>query len=146
MPDDPFQLERFAAAQAGVWREVCMELRGGRKRSHWMWFVFPQLAVLGRSSTARHFGLSGLDEAKAYLSHPVLGARLRECCDTLLQLEGRSATAVFGDVDAMKLRSCLTLFIAAAPQEDVFRRCLERYFDGAADPLTAAALSPAGSP
>jgi uncharacterized protein (DUF1810 family) len=135
-PSDPFDLARFTQAQDGVWSAVQRELRAGRKQTHWMWFVFPQLAALGRSSTARHYGLSGLQDATAYLTHPVLGARLREACRLLLALDAGSATDIFGAVDAMKLRSCLTLFAAASPQEDVFTRCLQRYFGGAPDAST----------
>lgn len=141
MADDPFDLERFAAAQAPVWDEVLAEVRAGRKETHWMWFVFPQLAVLGRSSMARHYGLSGLDEARAYLAHPVLGPRLVECCRMLSQLSGSDPVAIFGEVDAMKLRSCVTLFAAAAPAEAAFRDVLLQYFGGTPDPLTTAALS-----
>jgi uncharacterized protein (DUF1810 family) len=135
-PSDPFDLARFTQAQDGVWPTVQRELQAGRKQTHWMWFVFPQLAALGRSSTARHYGLLGLEDAMAYLAHPVLGARLREGCQLLLALDGRSATEILGAVDAMKLRSCLTLFAAAAPEEKVFAQCLERYFSGEPDPLT----------
>lgn len=135
-PADPFQLARFTSAQDPVWDAVRQELRAGRKQTHWMWFVFPQLAVLGRSSMARHYGLSGLEEAKAYLAHPVLGARLREVCAIVLGLPTGEAVGIFGPVDAMKLRSCLTLFAAAAPEDELFARCLRRYFGGEADPLT----------
>lgn len=140
MPADPFDLQRFVTAQDPVWDEVCAELRDGRKRSHWMWFVFPQLATLGRSAMARHYGLSGLDEAKAYLAHPVLGERLRACCHLLMQVQGATAVEIFGETDAMKLRSCLTLFQAAAPQETLWGECLQRYFGGQADALTLNAL------
>jgi uncharacterized protein (DUF1810 family) len=137
MPSDPFDLERFVTAQAPVWDEVCAELRAGHKTTHWMWFVFPQLASLGRSTMARHYGLSGLEEARAYLLHPVLGERLRSCCAILLGLGSHDAQAIFGAIDAMKLRSCLTLF-ARASQESVFRDCLQAYYAGQADPLTEA--------
>jgi len=137
MAADPFDLQRFVSAQAPVWDDVMAELRAGRKTSHWMWFVFPQLASLGRSAMARHYGLSGLGDAKAYLAHPVLGERLRSCCNVLLGLGERDAEAIFGSVDAMKLRSCLTLF-ALASNEPVFRDCLQVYFGGAGDPLTEA--------
>lgn len=133
---DRFQLSRFITAQDPVWDAVRQELHAGRKQTHWMWFVFPQLAVLGRSSMARHFGLSGVEEAKAYLAHPVLGARLREVCTIVLRLQAGEAVDIFGPVDAMKLRSCLTLFAAAAPEDDLFTRCLQRYFGGEADPMT----------
>ena len=140
MADDPFDLQRFVTVQEPVCGDVLDELRAGRKQTHWMWFVFPQLAVLGRSSMARHYGLSGLEEAKAYLAHPVLGPRLVECCRLLLQLHGHDPVAVFGAVDAMKLRSCNTLFAEAAPAEAVFREGLAKYYGGNADPLTTAAL------
>lgn len=131
-----FDLERFVTAQAPVWPAVRAELQAGHKQTHWMWFVFPQLAVLGRSGMARHYGLSGLDEAKAYLTHPVLGPRLRECCGILLQLRGRTSVEIFGGVDAMKLRSCLTLFMLASPDAVVFRECLLKFYDDKPDPLT----------
>lgn len=136
---DPFDLERFVTAQAPVWDAVRAELRAGHKTTHWMWFVFPQLATLGRSAMARHYGLSGLDEARAYLAHPVLGERLRTCCAILLALPVHDATAIFGTVDAMKLRSCLTLFARATP-DPVFRDCLAAYFEGTGDALTEAQL------
>ena len=139
MAGDPFDLERFVTAQAPVWDDVCAELRAGRKTSHWMWFVFPQLATLGRSAMARHYELSGLDEARAYLAHAVLGERLRSCCAMLLGLPARDATAIFGPTDAMKLRSCLTLFAIASP-ETVFRECLQAYFGGP-DALTEARVA-----
>ncbi|WP_332816065.1 DUF1810 domain-containing protein [Ramlibacter sp.] len=141
MAGDPFDLQRFVAAQDPVWETVLAELRAGRKQTHWMWFVFPQLAGLGRSSMARHYGLSGLDEARAYRAHPVLGPRLREACALLLDApEGRQAGEILGGIDAVKLRSCLTLFARAAPGDEVFGRCLQRYFGGQADPLTIAEL------
>ena len=131
-----FDLERFVSAQAPVWPAVRAELQAGRKTSHWMWFVFPQLAVLGRSGMALRYGLSGLDEARAYLAHPVLGPRLRECCGVLLQLQGPTALDIFGGIDAMKLRSCLTLFMLASPDDALFREGLRKYYDGEPDPLT----------
>ncbi len=131
-----FDLERFVSAQAPVWPAVRAELQAGRKTTHWMWFVFPQLAVLGRSGMARHYGLSGLEEARAYLAHPVLGPRLRECCAILLQLQGPTAVEVFGGIDAMKLRSCLTLFMLASPDDAVFREDLRKFYEGEPDPLT----------
>lgn len=140
MASDPFDLERFVTAQDPVWDDVLAELRAGRKQTHWMWFVFPQLAVLGRSSMARHYGLSGLDEAKAYAAHPVLGPRLVECCRRLVDLQQHDAVPIFGHIDAMKLRSCLTLFAEAAPDEPVFRDSLRQYFGSTPDPLTVAAL------
>jgi uncharacterized protein (DUF1810 family) len=133
MAQDPFDLQRFVAAQDAVLDAVLAELRAGRKRSHWMWFVFPQLAALGFSPMAKRYGLRSLEEARAYLAHPVLGERLRRCCGLLLQLEGVSAADVFGHPDDLKLRSCLTLFQLAAPHEEVFRKCLERFYGGQAD-------------
>lgn len=140
MASDSFDLQRFVTAQDPVWDDVLAELRAGRKQTHWMWFVFPQLAVLGRSSMARHYGLSGLDEAKAYAAHPVLGPRLVECCRRLVDLQQHDAVPIFGHIDAMKLRSCLTLFAEAAPDEPVFRDSLRQYFGSTPDPLTVAAL------
>jgi uncharacterized protein (DUF1810 family) len=129
-------LERFLQAQDTVWADVVAELAAGRKTSHWMWFVFPQLQVLGRSATAKFYGLRGAAEASAYLAHPVLGPRLVQCCHLLLDGPSRSASGIFGDVDAMKLRSCLTLFDHVASEQDVFSRCLEAFFAGERDPLT----------
>jgi uncharacterized protein (DUF1810 family) len=139
---DPYRLERFVLAQdeGGLYGSVLDELRAGRKLGHWMWFVFPQVAGLGSSPTSRHFALSCLDEARAYLRHPVLGPRLVECAQALLQVEGRTAEQVLGVVDALKLRSSMTLFLRAAPAEAVFARVLERYFAGEADPATEARL------
>lgn len=138
-------LERFLDAQAGgVHERAARELRAGRKATHWMWFELPQLRGLGRSETARRYGLDGLDEARAYLAHPVLGARLRELVDLVVEAPSADPVAVFGAVDAMKLRSCLTLFQAAAPDEPRFGRALDRCFDGEADPLTLERLG-AGS-
>ena len=133
---DPFNLQRFVDAQTPVWDDVRAELEQAAKRTHWMWFVFPQLAALGRSSAAKFYGISGADEARAYLEHPLLGPRLFECCGVLLKLTGVSARQVFGDVDAMKLRSCLTLFEAVSSTTPIFKDCLDRYFGGKRDPLT----------
>ena len=136
-PND-FDLERFVDAQSGNLHErVVAELRSGRKRSHWMWFVFPQLAGLGHSATARRYGITCLDEARAYLAHPLLGARLRECAGTLEWLDARqSASDIFGFPDDLKLRSSLTLFAQAAESESIFERLLDKYFDGRGDELT----------
>ena len=131
-----FDLERFVTAQAPVWPAVRAELQAGRKTTHWMWSVFPQGAVLGRSGRAVRDGHTGLDEARAYLAHPVLGPRLRECCGVLLQLQGPTALDIFGGIDAMKLRSCLTLFMLASPDDALFREGLRKYYDGEPDPLT----------
>ena len=134
---DPYQLDRFVVAQdEGSYRAAVAELRAGRKTSHWMWFIFPQVAGLGRSAAAQHFAISSLDEAQAYLRHPVLGPRLRECVQLLAALDGKSAEQILGSVDALKLRSSLTLFMAAAPDEPLFRDVLAKYFGGAADQLT----------
>lgn len=136
-----FDLQRFVDAQAPVWDEVRAELAQARKRTHWMWFVFPQLAALGRSGTAKFYGIRGADEARAYLQHPVLGPRLLECCALLLKPTGASATDIFGEIDAMKLRSCLTLFEAVSPQAPIFRECLDRYFAGERDQRTTELLA-----
>lgn len=129
-------LARFVDAQAAVWDDVRHELRAGRKTSHWMWFIFPQLASLGRSATAKFYGLRDAREARGYIEHPVLGPRLLECCELLEASDVDDAVDIFGSVDAMKLRSCLTLFAAAAPQHAIFQKCLRKFFDGKPDPLT----------
>jgi uncharacterized protein (DUF1810 family) len=134
--DDPHDLQRFVEAQRPVYDDVLAELAAGAKTSHWMWFVFPQLRALGRSATARHYGLAGLDEAEAYWRHPLLGPRLRECTARVIAVPGRSALQIFGPIDAMKLRSSMTLFERAAPQEPVFRAALDRFFEGRADERT----------
>jgi uncharacterized protein (DUF1810 family) len=134
--DEPFDLERFVQAQQAVYAAVCAELHAGAKRSHWMWFIFPQLKGLGSSPSAQHYGVASLAEARAYLDHPLLGARLRECTQRLLLLEGRSAAAIFGYPDELKLRSCLTLFERAAPQEELFSEALGKYYGGQPDPRT----------
>src|ERR1700761_7452364 len=133
--DDPYDLQRFVAAQdaGGTYQHAAAELRAGRKASHWMWFIFPQIAGLGYSPTARAYAITSLDEARAYLSHPVLGPRLTECAAILTGLRGRTAEQVFGEVDALKLRSSMTLFMHAAPDEALFRQVLEQYFDGIPD-------------
>jgi uncharacterized protein (DUF1810 family) len=137
---DRFNLERFVEAQELVYDQVRRELRAGRKASHWMWFVFPQIAGLGHSPTSVRFAISSLDEAKAYLAHPLLGARLVECARLALDAEGRSAGEIFGAIDEVKFRSSMTLFARAARGEDVFRRCLDKYFAGAPDDATLARL------
>jgi len=129
-------LDRFLDAQADAYPAALAELRDGRKRTHWMWFVFPQVAGLGRSPTARFYAISGLDEARAYLAHPVLGLRLVDCVEAILPLPGGDPHAVFGAPDDAKLRSSLTLFSAAAPGEPRFRAALAKYFGGRDDPLT----------
>ena len=119
-----------------TYAQVLNELRRGRKLSHWMWFVFPQVAGLGHSPVAQLFAVCGVAEARAYLAHPVLGARLRECCEVVLAIENRSAEEIFGSVDAMKLRSSMTLFNRADPEEPLFTAMLERFFDGRPDTRT----------
>ena len=133
---DPYDLSRFVDAQERVYDDAVSELRAGRKTSHWMWFVFPQIAGLGRSPTAQRYAIGSLGEAEAYVAHPVLGARLRECARVLSELEGRSAEQVFGALDAQKLRSSMTLFARAAPDEPLFRDVLARYFGGEQDRAT----------
>ena len=137
---DRFQLERFVDAQQPVYEKVLDELRAGRKRSHWMWFIFPQIAGLGHSAIADRFALSSLDEAVAYLAHPVLGQRLRECSVLVAGVEGRSIAEIFGHPDDMKFRSSMTLFSRAAPQEPIFAACLQKYFGGEPDLQTLAKL------
>jgi len=137
---DPFDLKRFVDAQDRVYPAVLGELASGRKESHWMWFVFPQIAGLGQSPTTVKFAISSLEEASAFLSHPVLGPRLRECAALTLTVEGRTARQIFGPVDEMKFRSSMTLFARAAPEAAVFQQCLDRYFGGVPDPATLAKL------
>jgi len=136
MAADPFELERFIDAQAPVIDAVRGELRRGRKTSHWMWFVFPQLAELGSSAMAKRYGLESMAEARAYLAHPVLGPRLVECCGLLLQSRNDDIEEILGHPDDLKFRSCLTLFIAAMPGEEVFLHCLEKFYAGAPDQRT----------
>ena len=135
---DPFDLQRFVAAQdaGGTYDRATAELRRGRKASHWMWFVFPQVAGLGYSPTSRAYAISGLAEARAYLAHPVLGARLIECATILTGLTGRTAEQIFGEVDALKLRSSMTLFRHTVPNEPVFGQVLDQYFGGEPDSAT----------
>ena len=137
---DPFDLERFVQAQEGVYEQALRELRDGAKRGHWMWFVFPQVAGLGSSPAAQRYAISGMDEAHAYLAHPVLGPRLVECAQALLELGERDPVRVLGSVDALKLRSSMTLFEAAAPDERVFGEVLERFYDGERDAATTSRL------
>jgi uncharacterized protein (DUF1810 family) len=137
---DPFNLERFVDAQASVYEQVRRELRAGRKESHWMWFVFPQIAGLGQSATSIRFAIASLDEAMAYLAHPVLGPRLRECARLALNVQGGAARDIFGPVDEMKFHSSMTLFARAAPDGDVFQRCIDKYFAGSPDLATLARL------
>jgi uncharacterized protein (DUF1810 family) len=133
---DPHNLERFVQAQNPVYAQVCAELAAGLKTSHWMWFVFPQLKGLGRSAMAQHFGITSRAEAQAYWHHALLGARLKECVELVLAVEGRTALQIFGSPDDLKFHSSLTLFAQAAPDEPVFQRALTRYFDGESDART----------
>jgi uncharacterized protein (DUF1810 family) len=138
---DPFDLKRFVEAQSDTYERVIDEIRNGRKRTHWMWFVFPQLQGLGYSPMARRYGITGLAEARAYLAHPVLGARLYQCAAALEGNDsGESAAAIFGSTDTMKLRSSLTLFAQAAGRESIFERLLDKYYAGERDDLTMAML------
>ncbi len=132
---DPYRLQRFVDAQDmwNTYRDAMSELRGGRKVGHWMWFVFPQIAGLGQSSTSRKFAISSLLEAKAYLSHPVLGPRLIECARILTAISGRTALEIFGVTDAKKLQPSMTLFVHAAPDNLLFQQVLDLYFGGVAD-------------
>jgi uncharacterized protein (DUF1810 family) len=136
--DDPYDLGRFVTAQdaGGTYDHATAELRRGRKTSHWMWFVFPQITGLGQSPTSRRFAISCLDEARAYLAHPVLGPRLTECAGIVAETLGRTAEQIFGDLDAQKLHSSVTLFLRADPGAPVLARVLDRYFDGLPDPAT----------
>jgi len=129
-------LQRFLDAQDGVYEQALAELRAGRKRSHWMWFVFPQIAGLGHSSTAVYYAIADLAEARAYLAHPLLGARLAECAGALLGVTGRTAHEILGSPDDLKLRSSMTLFAQVAGPDSVFQRVLERYYGGEADART----------
>ena len=133
-------LERFVEAQAAVFESVCEELAAGCKASHWMWFIFPQLKALGRSSTAKHFGIEGKEEAAAYWRHPVLGPRLKQCAELVLAVQGRTAHDIFGSPDDLKLRSSMTLFDVVASDEPVFSRVLTKYFAGRRDDFTVGLL------
>jgi len=143
--NDPYDLDRYVHAQQPLYAQVCTELAAGRKQSHWMWFIFPQLRGLGASATAQRFAIGSLAEARAYLAHPLLGARLRECTELVNRVAGRSARAIFGYPDYLKFRSCMTLFACAARGASAapgggsdcpFTAALEKYFAGEADPLT----------
>jgi uncharacterized protein (DUF1810 family) len=138
--DDPHDLQRFVDAQDPVYHDVRLELAAGEKRSHWMWFVFPQMKDLGRSATARHYGIASRAQAHAYWKHPVLGPRLKECAGLVLAVQGRTALQIMGPPDDIKLRSCMTLFAEVAPEEPVFRQVIEKYYGGVADEKTLALL------
>ena len=135
-----YDLERFSSAQEGVYAGVLEELRAGRKGSHWIWFIFPQIAGLGSSWISQQYSIVSLDEARAYLADSVLGERLRVCAALVLATKGRTAAEIFGSLDAMKVRSCMTLFLRAAPDEALFRQVLDRYYGGVPDELTDARL------
>jgi uncharacterized protein (DUF1810 family) len=134
--NDPYKLDRFVKAQETIYADVCEELHQGRKRSHWMWFVFPQIKGLGYSSTSKIFAISSLDEAKAYLSHPVLGPRLIECTELVNKTSGRTAHEIFGSPDDMKFHSSMTLFSQAEPENPVFKNALVKFFGGQEDQMT----------
>jgi uncharacterized protein (DUF1810 family) len=138
MTADPHDLQRFVDAQerAGTYSQALEELRAGQKTTHWIWFVFPQIAGLGKSATARLFAIESLDEAKAYLEHPLLGPRLHECSQALLGVSRKSAREILGETDATKLGSSMTLFAHAAPDEPLFRELLDKYYDGEPDDET----------
>ena len=137
---DPHKLQRFIDAQEPVISSVLAELKHGRKRGHWIWFIFPQLKGLGRSSTAEFYGITSLGEAVAYLKHPVLGQHLTQCTELVNAVEGSDAEGIFGEIDAMKFRSCMTLFARADPGNHVFADALKKYFAGDPDPLTTSYL------
>jgi uncharacterized protein (DUF1810 family) len=144
MQESPFGLERFVSAQESIYGQALAELRGGRKRTHWMWFIFPQIEGLGHSATSIHYSVKSLEEARAYLQHPVLGPRLRECAEALCALEGRTASDIFGFPDDLKLRSSMTLFAAVAETGSVFARVLDKYFQGRHDDRTLQLLKRKG--
>jgi len=135
-PQPNYDLSRFLAAQSAVYQQVMAELRAGRKRGHWMWFIFPQLRGLGYSETARYYAISGAAEALVYLRHPVLGKRLQECTDAVIAIRGRSALDIFGPVDELKFRSSMTLFDFVSPADSRFQHALDQYFDGREDSRT----------
>jgi uncharacterized protein (DUF1810 family) len=134
--DDPYQLSRFVEAQKGDYDQAVAELRRGRKTGHWIWYVFPQIAGLGMSPTSQRYAISSLDEARAYLQHPILGPRLVEVASVILGNTDSTAAQIFGELDAMKLRSSMTLFQQAEPEEPVFGRVLDRFFEGIPDAET----------
>ncbi len=138
--DDLHDLERFVDAQVGDYDRALAEIKAGRKRSHWIWYVFPQIDGLGFSSMSKRYAIKSVDEAIAYLAHPVLGPRLVEICESALAVEGKSARDIFGSPDDMKLKSCATLFASVSPQDSVFERLLEKYFQGERDGKTLALI------
>lgn len=140
-----YDLDRFLRAQQGTYEGALAEIRAGRKRSHWMWFILPQVAGLGSSAMSQRYAIADADEARAYLAHPVLGARLVACCEAALSVEGRSAHEIFGSPDDLKFCSSATLFASVSPPGSVFERVLDRYFDGRRDERTAELLGQQGS-
>jgi uncharacterized protein (DUF1810 family) len=134
--DDAYHLGRFVEAQQGDFEQALGEIRAGRKRTHWMWYIFPQIDGLAFSSTSKHYAIKSLDEARAYLDHPILGPRLRECAEAVVRLEGKSAREIFGSPDDLKLRSCATLFACVSPPGSVFDRVLAKYYQGERDEKT----------
>jgi len=142
--DDPYNLSRFVRAQEDDYERALAEIKSGQKRTHWMWYIFPQIDGLGFSSTAKHYAIKSVEEAKAYLDHAVLGPRLRECADAALKVEGRSATEIFGSPDDLKLRSCATLFAFVSSPGSVFERALVKYYEGGRDEKTLRLLGKKG--
>ena len=138
--NDLYNLQRFVDAQKPVFEQVCSELREGCKKSHWMWFIFPQIKGLGHSETARTFAISSREEAQAYLNHPILGPRLRECSRLVTLVEGRSARQIFGSIDALKFRSSMTIFASVTSDNGAFTEALQKYFGGDVDSLTVEKL------
>ena len=134
--DDPYDLTRFVRAQEKGYECALSEIRSGRKRTHWMWYIFPQVDGLAFSSTSRYYAIKSIKEAKAYLDHPILGPRLLECAEAVVHVEGRSATEIFGSPDDLKLRSCATLFACVSPRDSVFERLLQKYYRGGRDGKT----------
>jgi uncharacterized protein (DUF1810 family) len=143
---DPHNLSRFVQAQEDDYEQALAEIRSGRKCSHWMWYIFPQLDGLGVSSTAKYYGIKSNEEARAYLAHPVLGPRLRECAEAAASVEGHSAKEIFGSTDEKKLKSCATLFACVSPAGSVFHRLLDKYFQGERDRKTLDLLGIAPEP
>jgi len=140
--DDPYDLNRFVRAQEGDYEQARSEIQRGEKRTHWMWYIFPQIDGLGFSSTAKHYAIKSIEEARAYLDHPVLGPRLLECAEATIAVEGRSATEIFGSPDDLKLRSCATLFACVSPPGSVFDRLLAKYYPEGRDEKTLRLLGP----
>lgn len=143
---DPYDLGRFLQAQEGDYEQALSEIESGRKRSHWIWYIFPQIDGLGSSSTSKRYAIKSLDEARAYLDHPILGPRLRECAEAVVRLEGRTAREIFGSPDDLKLKSCATLFECVSPPGSVFERLLTKYYQGRRDDKTLHLLGISSSP